>query len=72
MGSGTFGNATWKFDPSQVPGNYGAQTSCHHYEHVKHWKSSLEQCWQYQKNGTLAFYMVGTLCSIALEVLLKK
>ena len=46
--------------------------SCPNYEHVKHWKSSLEQCWQYQKNGTLAFYMVGTLCSIALEVLLKK
>ena len=72
MGSDTFGNAAWKSDPSQVPRNYEAQTSCHNYEHVKDWKSSLEQCRQCQKKRTLAFYMVGALGSIAPEVLLKK
>ena len=73
MGSGRFGNATWKSDPSQISGNYGAQTGCLHYEHLKHWKSSLEQCRHWQKNRmTLAFYLVAMSGSIAPKVLLKK
>ncbi|KAL6331301.1 hypothetical protein AAG906_009729 [Vitis piasezkii] len=47
--------------------------SCPNYEHVKHWKSSLEQLQQWQKSRrTLAFSTVGTPDYIAPEVLLKK
>ncbi|KAJ9688074.1 hypothetical protein PVL29_014028 [Vitis rotundifolia] len=47
--------------------------SCPNYEHVKHWKSSLEQLQHWQKNRrTLAFSTVGTPDYIAPEVLLKK
>ena len=51
MGSGTFQNVTWKSDPSQVSGNYGAQTSCRHYEHLKHWKIPLNNVGIGRKTG---------------------
>ena len=72
MGSGTFQNVTWKSDPSQVSGNYGAQTSCRHYEHLKHWKIPLDNVGIGRKTGRWHSYMEDTSSSIAPEVLLKK